>query len=136
MGNKIGYFEIFEGTLYRPELPPKNNKRNEINHQLFLSLSLRPYLSSAKIITWRTDGWTLSFFFKFLWNFKTIIIGQQCQAILNNISRLANLFYFIPRNVYVTSKKLLSIFLPNNKFLHWGQSSWENIFHALKKILR
>ncbi|KAK4007203.1 hypothetical protein OUZ56_012363 [Daphnia magna] len=29
------------GTLYRLELPSKNSKRNELNHQLVLPLSLR-----------------------------------------------------------------------------------------------
>ncbi|KZR99010.1 Uncharacterized protein APZ42_005308, partial [Daphnia magna] len=38
---EIEYFEIIEGTLYRHELPSKDSKRNEINHQLVLPYSLR-----------------------------------------------------------------------------------------------
>ncbi|KZS10205.1 Uncharacterized protein APZ42_025379 [Daphnia magna] len=38
---EIENFEILEGTLYRHELPSKNSKRNELNHQLVLPLSLR-----------------------------------------------------------------------------------------------
>ncbi|XP_045023691.1 uncharacterized protein K02A2.6-like [Daphnia magna] len=38
---EIEYFEILEGTLYRHELPSTNSKRNELNHQLVLPLSLR-----------------------------------------------------------------------------------------------
>ncbi|KAI9553742.1 hypothetical protein GHT06_018991 [Daphnia sinensis] len=38
---EIAYFEIIEGTLYRHELPSKDSKRNEINHQLVLPYSLR-----------------------------------------------------------------------------------------------
>ncbi|KZS10356.1 Uncharacterized protein APZ42_025183 [Daphnia magna] len=38
---EIKYFEIIEGTLYRHEVPSKNSKRNEINCQVVLPLSLR-----------------------------------------------------------------------------------------------
>ncbi|KZR96809.1 Uncharacterized protein APZ42_008643, partial [Daphnia magna] len=38
---EIEYFEIIEGTLYRHEVPSKNSKRNEINCQVVLPLSLR-----------------------------------------------------------------------------------------------
>jgi transposase InsO family protein/phosphotransferase system HPr-like phosphotransfer protein len=38
---EIEYFEVIDGILYRREIMTKKSKRNEINHQLVLPLSLR-----------------------------------------------------------------------------------------------
>ena len=39
---EIEYFEVVNGALYRREISSKKSKRNEINYQLVLPLSLRP----------------------------------------------------------------------------------------------
>ena len=38
---EIEYFEVFNGALYQREISTKNRKRNEMNIQLVLPLSLR-----------------------------------------------------------------------------------------------